>query len=358
MKHFFKTIPVMFAVLFSMPVFAQTGLQGPERPELMGMKPSVNSDDATGLYMEKTAFELIYKTVPQTKEFAEKLCARAKWARQIYNEMADGKRPEDEALAKTLLDEYNNFVTFILRLGIIAGRHTNVQMIKTGNGAWTYPTSPTPQFETSHWMTQVPEAKKSERARGYAACLVNNKYYFCDRPFGGGLVPVPIDDDELYIAQVSFVLIRNIGVIYETGAMQLLQEWYPNDKDRFEKTYNTCLLYLDAVNQAIENNDKVEIKYQSMPSAGAMNASMKDKVLPLEKSVSQDVVDCVVTSDSWEVETDAAGTPIRRVIYGYSIVQTKRGKQATRVSWSQEYKGGSYGSVHPYGVGGAQFYVR
>ena len=151
---------------------------------------------------------------------------------------------------------------------------------------------------------------------------------------------------------------RNIGIIYESGALAILKEWYPNDQEQFERTYQTCLLYLDTVNKAIENNDKVEIKYQPMPKAGAMNASMKDKVLPLEKAVTSTVVDCVVTSDVWEVQKDATGTPIRRVIYGYSFVQTKRGKQAVRVSWAEDYQGGSYGPLHCYGVGGSKFYVK
>jgi len=90
-----------------------------------------------------------------------------------------------------------------------------------------------------------------------------------------------------------------------------------------------------------------------------MNASYKAKVLPLEKAVSDKVIDCVVTSDGWEVQRDAAGNILRRVIQGYSIVQTKRGKQAVRVSWAEDHMGGGkYGSIHAYGNGGAQFYVK
>ena len=188
--------------------------------------------------------------------------------------------------------------------------------------------------------------------------MVDYKYYFCEMPFGGGFIPVVADDDEIYLAQVSFVLMRNIGIIYESGALAILKEWYPNDQEQFERTYQTCLLYLDSVTKAIENNDKVEIKYQPMPKAGAMNASMKAKVLPLEKAVTDAVVGCVVTSDSWEVQKDAAGNIVRRVIYGYSIVQTKHGKSANRVSWAEDYKGGSYGPLHCYGVGGSKFYVK
>jgi hypothetical protein len=96
-----------------------------------------------------------------------------------------------------------------------------------------------------------------------------------------------------------------------------------------------------------------------MPKAGGMNASMKAKALAAEKSKFKDVLDVVVTSDSWTIEKTAAGVPIRRVIYGYSIGKTKDGKRATRVSWAEEYQGGGkYGSLHTYGVGGDSFYVK
>ena len=64
--------------------------------------------------------------------------------------------------------------------------------------------------------------------------------------------------------------------------------------------------------KAIEDNDKIPMEYKPMPKAGAMNASMKAKVLPLEKAISDKVLDCVVTSDGWQVETNAAGQPVRR----------------------------------------------
>ena len=354
-----RLLPALLcALMVALSATAQNLPQGPECPELMSLKPMEVKDDATDRFMEKTAWELVFKTPAQVKDFAAKLCARAKWDKQIFDEMVNGQRPEDEELAKRLTEERKNFVTFMLKLGIIAERHTNVRMKKTSQGAWTYSLTPLPQFETTHWLSQVPTAKKKENMNGYAACYYKDAYYFCERPLGGGLVPIVLDDDEMYVANVAFVLIRNIGIIYENGAMAILQEWYPDEKDRFELTYQTCLLYLDSVSKAMENNDKIEIQYEPMPKAGALNASMKAKVLPLEKAVTDAVVDCVVTSDSWEVQKDAAGNIVRRVIYGYSIVQTKRGKSANRVSWAEDYQGGSYGPVHCYGVGGSRFYVK
>lgn len=357
-----KTSRFFFALLSALLITAsaagQTLPQGPELPELMSLKPMERWDDETGLYLERTGYELVFMKPDEVKAFAAKLCARAKWDKQIIDEMINGQRPEDEAFAQRLIDERKNFVSFMLELGIIAGQHTNVKMTKTAKGDWTYPVTPTPEFYTSRWTTKVPAAKKKDDVLGYTVCMVDYKYYFCEMPFGGGVIPVVADDDEIYLAQVSFVLMRNIGIIYESGALAILKEWYPNDQEQFERTYQTCLLYLDTVNKAIENNDKVEIKYQPMPKAGAMNASMKDKVLPLEKAVTDAVVDCVVTSDGWEVQKDATGTPVRRVIYGYSFVQTKRGKQAVRVSWAEDYQGGSYGPLHCYGVGGSKFYVK
>ena len=358
MKRLFKFFPVVLALVLSLPLYAQNGAQGPERPELMGKKPSQKVDDETGLYMEKTAFELVYKTPPQVKEFASKLCERVKWDKKVVDEMVDGLRPEDEALAQTLTDEFKNFMDFVIRLGIIAERHTNVRMVKNGS-QWSYSLTPAPELYANEWIQHVPGAVQKEGVRCHTVRMIDNVYHFCEIPFGGQPYAVPVDDDEIYIANVAFVLVRNIGIIYENGVMQFLQEVYPSDKDRFERTYNTCLLYLDAMNKAIENNKTTQLAVQPMPKAGAMNASMKAKVLPLEKAIAKEVVDCVVTSDNWEVQKDVLGNPIRRVIYGYSIVQTAKGKQATRVSWAEDYQGGgTYGAVHAYGVGGGQFYVK
>jgi len=43
---------------------------------------------------------------------------------------------------------------------------------------------------------------------------------------------------------------------------------------------------------------------------------------------------------------------------GHSIVQTENGKMATRVSWAEDYQGGSYGVLHSYGNGRESFYVK
>ena len=99
--------------------------------------------------------------------------------------------------------------------------------------------------------------------------------------------------------------------------------------------------------------------FKPMPKAGGMHASMKAKVLAVEKSVSKDVVDVVITSDSWQIDRNAAGQPVRRVIFGYSIVNTPNGKMATRVSWAEDHQGGGqYGALHAYGNGMASFYVK
>ena len=40
----------------------------------------------------------------------------------------------------------------------------------------------------------------------------------------------------------------------------------------------------------------------------------------------------------------------------FRSVQTKRGKQAVRVSWAEDHMGGGkYGSIHTYGNGGAHY---
>ena len=333
MKRIYFALLLLCAMVSFIPARAQND-KGPERHALLALTPS-DKDSQTAGILDQTAWEFIYYKPQQIKDFAEQLCKRIKWDLQVTDEMAEGKRPKDAALERALIDECRVFVDFMLRLGQIAEQHTNVRMNRNAQGEWAYSLTPAPEFETGLWTQHVPKALKKKDVSTYAACMVKGVYYFCERPFGGGFVPVVLDDDEMYVPGVSLALIRNIGLMY------------------------ACLLYMEAVNQAISNNDKIEIKYEPMPAAGKMNASMKAKVLPLEKAVTDKVVDCVVTSDGWKVETDATGTPIRRVIYGYSIVQTKRGKQATRVSWAEDYQGGGqYGALHAYGVGGGKFYVK
>ncbi|MBQ3743022.1 MAG: hypothetical protein II858_04120 [Bacteroidales bacterium] len=358
MKRIVITLFLLIASLACLPVSAQSKDQGPYRHDLLGLTPS-SRDSRTGEILDQTAWELLYYKPAQIKEFADQLCTRIKWDIKVTDEMGDGTRPKDAALDKALLDEFLVFSDFLLRIGMIAEQHTNVRMKRNAQGEWSYSLTPAPEFETKLWMEHVPKAKKKATMNGYAVCMVNGAYYFCERPLGGDFIPVILDEDELYVANVAFGLIRNIGLIFENGALDIVKDVYKRDHDQFERPYRTCQLYLEAVSKALENNDKIEIKYQPMPAAGKMNASMKAKVLPLEKAITDKVVDCVVTSDGWKVETDAAGTPIRRVIYGYSIVETKRGKQATRVSWAEDYQGGGqYGALHAYGVGGGKFYVK
>lgn len=346
------------ALLAAIPVSGQNGNQGPARHALLALTPN-SKDSKTGPILDQTAWDLLTYGQEPIKEFADQLCARIRWDIDVTDEMDAGTRPKDAALERALMDEFEVFVDFMLRLGMIAEEHTNVRMKRNAAGEWSYSLTPAPEFETGLWMNHVPKAKKKDDVRGYAVCMVNGEYYFCERPMGGGFVPVSLNDDELYVANVAFTLIRNIGLMFERGTLDILKEVYTKDGDQFERPFQVCHLYLDALSKAIANNDKVEVQYQPMPKAGAMNASYKAKVLPLEKAVSDAVVDCVVTSDSWEVQRDAAGNILRRVIYGYSLVQTKRGKQATRVSWAEDYMGdGKYGAVRSYGVGGGQFYVK
>lgn len=358
MKRIKIAFLISFALLAAVPVSGQNGNQGPVRHALLGLKPS-SKDAQTGPILDQMAWELLYYKPEQIKEFADQLCARIRWDIDITNEMDAGTRPKDAALDQALVDEFEVFADFMLRIGQVAEQHTNVRMDRNAQGEWSYSLKPAPEFETKPWTEHVPKAKKKDNVRAYAVCMVNGDYFFCERPLGGDFVPVPLDDDELYVANVAFTLIRNIGLIFENGVLDILKEVYKRDADHFERSFQVCHLYLGALSKAFENNDKIEVQYQPMPKAGAMNASYKAKVLPLEKAITDAVVDCVVTSDSWEVQRDALGNILRRVIYGYSFVETKRGKQATRVSWAEDYMGdGNYGAVHSYGVGGGQFYVK
>ena len=113
-------------------------------------------------------------------------------------------------------------------------------------------------------------------------------------------------------------------------------------------------VYILNVGKALASNSPENIERQSMPKAGKLNASLKAKALAEAKREDPEVIDVVITSNSWKVD------PLtRRSVSGYVIKKDKHGKRAFGRSWCQDYMGGGkYGSLRNYGVGLGSFYLK
>ena len=83
----------------------------------------------------------------------------------------------------------------------------------------------------------------------------------------------------------------------------------------------------------------------AIPGKGWNNADWSDD---------PEVIDVVITSNSWKVD------PLtRRSVSGYVIKKDEYGKRAFGRSWCQDYMGGGkYGSLRNYGVGLGSFYLK
>lgn len=332
---------------------------GPEIPELMSIEPSQSMYDASDVYMDKLAWGLRKTPVESVKALAKKLNARAKWDTETLEKMEEGENPE---LAAQLIKELKNWSYFLIKCGQIVNTSVlDVHWKKDEKGKFYY-NDVYPRFAVGSWNAGVPVSQ--EDVKGFN-CMVSRatesrKFRFCTEGTTA-MNPFIASDDQVRVAKLDYNMMLNIAWLFEGYPIEWWKEQCNGDykQDMFEQYYYGALLFCEAIGEAIKLNTPGNLEFKSMPKAGGMNASMKAKALAAEKSKFNDVLDVVVTSDSWTIEKTAAGVPIRRVIYGYSIGKTKDGKRATRVSWAEEYQGGGkYGSLHTYGVGGDSFYVK
>ena len=328
---------------------------GPEIPELMSKKPANNQYDETGKYFNKLVWGLREMPPKEALALAEKLTARAKWDRQILAQMNDGTLESDYELYDKLQDELSNWAYFYSQLGQTASLFFSAKFMKDeASGRYYY--EGTRLFHVGLSMTGVPESQEGITKDN--TCLFtqkDDKVFFCD----AGYQPIFATPEQVEQAKRDFNMMLNIGFLFEGYPV----EWCQSAQrgvlaEEYNQYYQSAMAYAGTAERAIQGNSPDNIEYKPMPKAGGMNGSLKSQALAIEKSKGASHIDAIVTSDSWEVQKDALGNPIRRVVYGYSIVQTDMGKRANRVSWAQDYQGGSYGKLHAYGVGMESFYVK
>lgn len=329
--------------------------QGPEIPELMTKTPSFNSYDATGQYMNQIAWGLRKTSNEEARELAAKLTARAKWDRQTLAEIEAGKYEYDPERKMKIEDELADWTNFYTVLGSITNTSFSAELKKDENGLWYY--EGTHLFFVGMRVTGVPASEEGViPGKSTLFTSKNNKSFFCTSSYE----PTVASAEQIEMAKRDYNMMVNIATLFEGYPVDYCYETERGVMaDDYDVYYQKALFYASTVKQAIDNNSPDNLEFKPVPKAGALNGSLKAQALAAEKVKRTDLVDIVITSDSWEVQTNALGVPIRRVIYGYSIVNTDLGKMANRVSWSEDYQGGSYGKLHAYGVGaGGSFYVK
>lgn len=332
---------------------AKTYPSGPEIPQLMAMSESYSEYDETGKYINNLAWGLRKTSLSDAKALAQKLSARAQWDLKTLEQLDN---VEDYEFGQKLISELKNWQAFYVTLGEITNLISFAQFQKdNSNGLWY--TEGIPLMMCGMFKTGVPASEEGVKGVGRISfARKNGKGFFCDAK----LEPVFAEDEELEVAKLDLNMATNIYTLFDGFPI----EWCRRSQqgvlqDQFDIYYHKAHYYANALQEAINGNSLSNLEFKPMPKAGGMNASMNAKALAAEKTKThKDVVKVVVTSNSWEVQKNPAGVPIRRVIYGYSIGNTKHGKMATKVSWAEDYQGGKYGSLHCYGVGTESFYVK
>ena len=126
-----------------------------------------------------------------------------------------------------------------------------------------------------------------------------------------------------------------------------------------QEQYQQALVCSKMLLGALKLNSPENIQFQPMPKPGALN-SLASQALAATKArgVYPDAEKVIIDTDSWDVETNALGVPIRRKAGGWVITNTKYGKKAYRVMFSEDYQGGGYGPIKFYGAGLGEHYVK
>ena len=344
---------------------------GPPRPKLLTMYPSYLPFDSTDSYQEEVFWMLRDRPFKDTKAYADTLTAWVKWARQMVKEMNDGTRPLDYEWRDDLEIGIRDWEHFYSKIATFyAGSYVaTVDLKPDSQGQWSFKTK-FPDFQTGLFNASVPVSQVDPNGRSTKNTTAHVSFKDEKRPFRFGEIvyspsappyfqPYTVGERQIEVAKRDCNMALNAALLLEGYPIEFYKDEDPATHEEFDIAYHKALFFYEAVREAIANNGTGKIDYQPMPKAGKMHASMKSKVLAVDKAISKDVVDVVITSDNWEIERNALGQPIRRVLFGYSIVQTKDGKVATRVSWAEEHQGGGkYSGLHAYGNGTESFLVK
>ena len=295
--------------------------------------PWVMAEDVNIAQMENLVNQLGKMNNDKTREFAAQIDARAAYDMKIIKGMDDGSLPKDNGVYEMAKKEMDNWETFFSKMSAKGGVYGPHNMKKSDEG-W---------YQDGRVQIIIPTKNGV-----YVTVKKDGQATFCSLAYDA----IYAEELELKDATEGFIFNLNEATLFENFASKQSHE--------FEHEYNRSLLAAQLIGDAIKFNKPENIERRAKPAAGSMNGAWRAKALPLAKQKDSNLVDLVITSDAWDVKTNALGVPIKRIIYGYIFYKDKNGTKASARSWAQKYQGGGkYGALANDGVGvETDFYVK
>lgn len=322
---------------------------GPTAPKLMTLNPN---EYASVAYFEELLWGMRKTSSSQAKSLADQLSSRAKFDNDMIAKMKSGSVEKDYDALDKFQNELSCWESFYGTMSQIVNLISGAYVHKDENGR--YYTDDCPRFVVGMTKYDVPASQEGVKGKA-TFTRRQGKAFFCEP----NLDPFFANNDQLETAKLDLNMMSNFATLIEGYPI----EWCRTSKqgvmaDDFYICYLKIRAYVNALNESINGNSVENIEFKPMPKGGKLNASLKAKALAVEKAKDSEIMDCIITSDIWDVKKNAAGIPVRRVVYGYIIYKADHGKMATKVAWAEEYQGGNYGPLHSFGVGTGSFYVK
>ena len=322
---------------------------GPEIPELMSFNPY---DNAYGHYILNLIWGMRKTPASEVKSLASKLSARARFSYDMMVKMKSGQMEYDSDAYDKFEKEMSCWATFYAQIISIVNIMSGAQVHKDERGLYYYDGGP--RFMVGTTMNGVPASQEGVKATA-TFTRINGKSYFCEP----NLDPTFASKAQVETAKLDLNMFTNFKTLFEGYPV----EWCRATRQGvLAEEYDICAVkiraYVKSLEESIKGNSTENIEFKPMPKGGKLNASLKAKALAVEKAKDPEIMDCIITSDMWDVKKNAAGVPVRRVVYGYIIYKAEMGKMATKYAWAEEYQNGKYGPLHSFGVGTGSFYVK
>ncbi len=297
-------------------------------PECPWPMESATTQDQMKQYVQ----QLSSKSETECQQLGVQLYQRVQYDQKIIQSMEKGTLPYDGSLQSKADNEISQWKTFY---NVLSNHriHYVPEMMKQSDGSWS---------NNNHSHIMIPTGGSPAHV-----FLKNNKGQFCT-----------IAGDAIFVGDAEVKAATDDRNFYK-NTRWLLEEFAKAKDDLVEKMYYASRFSADVIGEAVANNSVENIERRDRPKAGTMNSAFHAKALQLAKQQDSSIIDCVITSDRWDVKLNAFGTPINRIIYGYVYYKDQYGTKASSRSWDQKYQGGKYGALGNHGVGAkADYYVK
>ena len=169
---------------------------------------------------------------------------------------------------------------------------------------------------------------------------------------------VYLDDEDLKTAKEAAQRMRKFQLLTK-DIENVFTSVVEKCDDDFRHMYDYSGMYANAVEQACKANTPANIDRKPRPANGSLHASLKAQALAVAKAQDSDVVDVIITSNSWDVKMKGL-VPSHRNVSGYYVTKDEHGLQCRRRLWTEDYQGnGQYGKLRAGGVGTeSPFYIK